>query len=142
MNLKFTDGTPMAVQALLSSLVLTDKTVRLIYGDCDTGADWLEESDVVGTIGHSTGVAIPLICREGAGYGSAVLTNCILRVIDVSTGADLYRHEKYSEPQLQIVGVPTGFEIQNLIGQTIAFYSSKRGATRWLNFITGRRSTR
>lgn len=77
--------------------------VRLILGDTVTGRIWLDEHDVVGRIGRSMGtLKVPLLIEPGADGGSAILTACLLAIIDWGSGEFLFRHPKYHAPALLI----------------------------------------
>lgn len=77
--------------------------VRLILGDTATGRTWLDEHDVVGRIGRSTGtLKVPLLIEPGADGGIAILTACLLAIIDWERGKFLFRHPRYRAPDLLI----------------------------------------
>jgi hypothetical protein len=77
--------------------------VRLILGDTSTGRCWLEEYDVIGRIGRSTGaLKVPLLIEADEIYGGAILTNCLLRIVEWNSGQDLYRHPAFRVPDLSI----------------------------------------
>ena len=80
-----------------------DTKVRLIQGDTETGRTWLDEHDVVGRIGRSAGaLKVPLLIEPGADGGTAILTACLLAIIDWGSGEFLYRHPRYRAPDLLI----------------------------------------
>jgi hypothetical protein len=99
----FDPGTDPKVARALEKCRRDRSQVRLIQGDTATGRSWLDEHDVVGRIGRSTGtLKVPLLIEPGADGGTAILTDCLLRVIDWASGADLYRHPAYRTPDLSI----------------------------------------
>lgn len=112
MKTTYHKDTPQALQRVLNKAREHITLVRLIYGETTTGKPWLEENDVVGFIGRSTGtVQVPLIIEalidnmgeiSKADGGPQLLDHCILRVIDCHTGRDLYRHAKYQLPKLDM----------------------------------------
>ena len=51
----FDPGTDAKAARVLESCRTRERKVRLILGDTSTGEPWLEEHDVVGRIGRSTG---------------------------------------------------------------------------------------
>lgn len=74
-----------------------------MQGHTATGRCWLDEHDVVGRIGRSTGMMkVPLLIEAGADGGVAILTSCLLRRIDWESGRDLSRHPAYRAPDLTI----------------------------------------
>ncbi|MBB4844370.1 hypothetical protein HNP55_002906 [Paucibacter oligotrophus] len=77
--------------------------VRLILGDTATARTWLDEHDVVGRIGRSTGtLKVPLLIEPGADGGIAILTAYLLAIIDWESGEFLFRHPRYRAPDLLI----------------------------------------
>ncbi len=99
----YSHDTPKEVQRILNKYMNSSDKIRIFYGDVKTGRDWLEECDTVGTVGRSTGVMkIPLLMKEDDNYGASILDACIVRIIDVETSTELYRHEKYQLPDLEL----------------------------------------
>jgi hypothetical protein len=96
--------TPDAVIHVLEVARQLGYTVRVFYGDPATGRDWMEQYDVTGRIGRSTGpVRVPLLLHNSRSRGGgAILTNCILRVLWKDSRG--YRHEwrveNYQKPDL------------------------------------------
>ena len=103
----FDPGTCPEVIKALESCRKTRCQVRLVYGDTKSGQSWFDEFDVVGRIGRSTGwLKVPLLIEAGEAGGAAILTACLLRIIDWQSGAALYTHSSYRAPDLRLV--PTG----------------------------------
>ena len=81
--------------------------IRLHYGDTKTGKDWMDEYDVRGTIGKSTGQnPIPLLIQttRSAG-GGAILDSCIVRMVSIdkrNKGTILYQHPKWKPAKFLI----------------------------------------
>ena len=99
----FDPGTERKAATVLESCRRTGNKVRLILGNTVTGEPWLNEHDVVGTIGRSSGhLKIPLLMENGESYGGAILTTCLLTLIDWRSGRTLYRHAAYREPDLSL----------------------------------------
>ena len=100
----FDPGTPEAVRRILERYRQSGDTLRVVLGDPDTGRDWHEENDVVGRVGRSTGsMKVPLLIEDAADGGAAILTRCVVRLIDWKTQRELYVHSKYKLPELAIV---------------------------------------
>jgi hypothetical protein len=98
----FTPGTPRKVCQILESYRQSDRVLRLFMGDKVTGRDWMEENDVVGRIGRSTGSQkVPLLIEPGERGGPAILTDSIVRLMDAD-GTELYRHASYQPPHLTL----------------------------------------
>ncbi|WP_421884218.1 hypothetical protein [Methylibium sp.] len=103
----FDPGTSPEVIRALEACRKTRCQVRLIYGDTRSGQSWFDEFDVVGRIGRSTGwLKVPLLIEAGDIGGGAILTACLLCIINWQTGAALYTHPAYQVPDLRLV--PTG----------------------------------
>ena len=99
----FDPGTDPKAAAVLESRRQTGGKVRLVLGDTGTGEPWLNEYDVVGKIGRSGGsLKVPLLVEEGESGGGAILTACMLNIIDWKSGRTLYRHPAYREPELSL----------------------------------------
>lgn len=77
--------------------------LRLFYGDRNTGRDWMEENDLMGKIGRSTGtLQIPLLIAEGEYGGPGILDSCIVRILDADTRELLYQQKNYHLPDMEI----------------------------------------
>jgi len=103
----FDPHTEPAVRRVLETCRLAGTPVRLILGNPRTGQSWLDEHDVVGTIGRSTGgLKVPLLVPRGEHGGGAILTANVLGIVDWTSGKALYRHPGFLAPDLLIQ--PTG----------------------------------
>ncbi len=99
----FDPGTPPEVARVLESCRNAGNKVRLVLGDPSTGESWLDEYDVVGIIGRSTGtLKVPLLVEDGENGGGAILTACVLCIIDWRSGRVWFRHSAYQTPELGI----------------------------------------
>ena len=99
----FDPGTDAQVAKVLESSRTRERKVRLVLGDTRSGEPWLEEHDVVGRIGRSTGtLKVPLLIEAGEHGGSAILCACLLAIVDWTSGDFLYRHDAYREADLTI----------------------------------------
>jgi len=99
----FDPGTDPKAAAVLESRRQTGGKVRLVMGNTFTGEPWLNEYDVVGKIGRSGGsLKVPLLIEDGESGGGAILTACVLNIIDWKSGRTLYRHSLYREPDLSL----------------------------------------
>lgn len=95
------EETPDEVVKILETARQSGAILRVFYGDTATGRDWLEENDVKGRIGRSTGrIKIPLLVAPRANGGPALLDNCIVKIMQ---GASmLYQHPSYYMPVLTL----------------------------------------
>lgn len=99
----FDPGTDPEAATVLESRRRTCGKVRLVLGDTHTGEPWLNEYYVVGKIGRSSGsLKVPLLVEVGESGGGAILTACVLNIIDWKSGRTLYRHPAYREPDLSL----------------------------------------
>ena len=99
----FTRATDKKVKQQLESFRESGKMVRLFYGDRATGRDWCDEFDVVGRIGRSGGSQkVPLMIAQGERGGSAILTESIIRMMDVEWDCDVYRHPSYRVTEYRV----------------------------------------
>ena len=99
----FDPGTSPQVEKVLEACRRSNRKVRLVLGDTDTGESWLGEYDVVGSIGLSAGsLKVPLLVEDGESGGGAILTACVLAVIEWQSGRWLFRHAAYKHPDLDI----------------------------------------
>lgn len=138
--------TPAAVREILERYRRNGKQLRLFQGDTKTGRAWQEEFDVVGRISRSTGpLKVPLLVATGEDGGGAILTHCIVRILDVDTKRELYRHPTYSEPAYTTrQGQTKGYPVEVLAdNELVARFKSAPQAQKWIDFMQGKRmSTR
>jgi hypothetical protein len=140
----FDPGTDQKVLTLLEKYRLSGKMLRVFYGDPETGRDSCEEWDVVGCVGRSNGILkVPLLLVDGQDYGSALMTNRLVRIMDVVTNKDVYRHALYQDPSIQTVPLvdpklPDYSWAGLRDGVLIARFRSTYEAAQWEEFMTGR----
>lgn len=139
------EDTPEEVKRILEScLHQYDQRVRIFYGDTKTGRDWMEEYDVTGTIGRSTGTqpVLLLVNNRRSMGGGALLTHCIVRLL--VNGSELYRHPKYNQPELTIGPVVNeGYQSAAYEdGKLCAQFHTPQGAARWIEFMQGKRQSK
>lgn len=113
--------------------------IRLFYGDTKTGRDWLEENNIMGYVGRSTGlIKIPLLIhnrRSTGGHG--ILDHCIVKI--THRRQVIYQHPKY-----HIGGWTRGKDDHETYpwyfkreGETIARFKTYDESKRFRAFITG-----
>jgi len=132
-------STNALVVSILEKYMKTNTRVRLFLGDPETGEMWLEEHDVVGCIGRSTGdIKIPLLVgSKRSSGGSGVLDDCIIAI--KTKEAWVYKHDKYKMPAFDFKG-RDGAVLLN--GKVYANFRTESSAERWVNFMQGVRFTR
>lgn len=153
----FTPGTPRKVQSILERAYKDESgsILRIFTGDTQTGRDWCNEYDVIGHIGRSNGsTKVPLLIERlyspSRGYskahgGAAILTDCILRIIDVESCVELYRAANYQMPEFDIE-IDHGdkklpFKVKR-DKATQAAYATQEAAGEYIAFMQGFRVSR
>jgi hypothetical protein len=136
----FDPGTTPEAARVLERCRTAGNKVRLVLGDTATGESWLDEYDVVGTIGRSIGpLKVPLLIEEGENGGGAILTACLLCVIDWRNGKPVYRHPAYRVVDLAIT--PSGDDQRPWAvrrrDETVAQFSDIGKAAAYLAFMRG-----
>lgn len=140
----FTPGTDPNVAYILESARSSDQRLRIFLGDTETGRDWMEEFDVIGTIGRSTGaMKTPLLLNnKSSSGGGAILTDCIVKIVDVASKRTLYQHPKYQTPEISIAPC-SGFKDfsheATANGKTSGRFKSEAHAEAWRDFMLGTR---
>lgn len=141
--------TPAGVQLVLDAAMRSNHRLRIFTGDTVTGRDWMEEYDTIGRIGRSGGaMKVPLLVPKGDCGGPALLTHCIVRIINVTTGEEVYKHPKYHAPKMELAeaasydkaeGYTHCVKMENKDGEmeTCANFKSNAAAGHWLAFMNG-----
>ena len=139
------EKTSSRVATLLNNLSMSQQRVRLVYGDINTGKDWLEEYDVIGTVGRSTGTKqIPLLINNSRSLGGgAILDHCILKIVDVKSKCVLYQHEKYIKPEFTIqygTSAGHGYNYAVLCNNIVqANFKTEKQAKNYIDFMLCKR---
>ena len=142
------EKTPSRVATLLNNLSMSKQRIRLVYGDTNTGKDWLEEYDVIGTIGRSTGTKqVPLLIKNSRSTGGgAILDHCILKIVDVKSKRVLYQHEKYVAPKFTIkhgTSVGHGYNYAVLCNNIVqANFKTEKQAKNYIDFMLCKRMSK
>jgi len=120
--------------SILESARLTGKRLKVYLGDNKTGKDWKEETDRYIKIGRSAGsIKIPLaISSERSTGGGALLSHCIVKLVDTATNVVLYQHPKYKPLKFDIVKSDLPEYSHNLIinGELYSRHKTESGAKR------------
>lgn len=136
------EKTPSNLANLLNRLYTSNQRIRLVYGDTDTGKDWLEEYDVIGTLGRSTGKnKIPLLINNARSIGGgSILDHCILKIVDVKSKRVLYQHGKYITPKFKIGFLAiTGQYSVMIEGKVQATFKTEKQAQNYVDFMLCKR---
>lgn len=142
----FSFHTPLEVRDQLESVRVSRKNVRIFYGDSVTGKSWMDENDVYGKIGRSNGTfKIPLLIPPRQDGGCAVLTDCIVKIVEFSTKKGvvtpkvLYQHKSFQVPTLTIVeNEHPDYPVSVLANNSVhARFKTMAKATKWISFMNG-----
>ncbi len=141
----FAEGTSPKVIRVLEQCRNSGNTVRVWFGDPATGRDELSQFEVYGRSGRSGGtIRAPLLCTETYG-GGMIFTDRILRIVDVRSRKELYRHRKWHLPEIELRPNPDpstraeGYAVEALVeGRTYARFRDTADAAYWLAMMAGR----
>lgn len=114
--------------------------VRLFYGDTDSGRDWREENDVLGTIGRTLGpFKSPILIPKGKNGGTMVLERHLVKIMDADSRHTLWAHERYKAPVFSIRedGKPKFPFAVTMDGMTTCRFTSFAKAAAWVAFMAG-----
>ena len=146
--------TPKEVQDVINTLYQNKHRARFFYGDADTGKAWMGENDVCGTIGKSTGIKpIPLLINNTRSNGGvAILTHCIVKIVDIDTAKQrspynkgvLYQHPQFNNPaDRAFLQMPSDIEtyVANVLidNEVHARFRSSQSAQNYIDFMQGKR---
>ena len=140
----YREGTPRAVVRGLELARKTCKYIRLWYGDSKTGKAWVEENDVFGYVGSSTGpLKVPLLLENGTSCGGpSIMVDCIVKL--KVGGKVVYAHRQLDLGSFTVRELPR----RNQAGYTHAVdvdgieharFKSFVEALHWAEFMTGKR---
>jgi hypothetical protein len=138
----FDPGTPPSVVAHLEYARLHHRKLRLFFGDQTAGRCWLEENDVTGFIGRSMGpvrVPILLALRSSRG-GGAIMTRCIIRLIEANGQRELWRHQNFHLPEFQLREEQDQPKYRYAVhsdGACVARFITPQKRAQWLAFMRG-----
>lgn len=145
----FDARTPDIVQKVLETARKSQETMRIFCGDVTTGRDWMDEYDTIGRIGRSIGaMKSPLLIPKDDVGGPAILTHCIVRIVNVATGKEVYRHPTYHTPKMAVVNAASydviaghthSVTVENIDGvpEMYANFKSYEKAAHWVAFMAG-----
>lgn len=149
------EHTDPKVAAIIEDARIHGRRIRLFYGDTETGRDWMEEHDVMGTIGRSMGpVKIPiLMCNKRSMCGPGILDHCIVKIVDLRSGRKetggyvVWQHPKYKVPNLEMIShtdpnVPKYHYSVLRDGETVARFKKQKQAIRYMEFMRGDRNAK
>ena len=143
----FNENTCETVKTVLTDCYNKQCRIRIWYGDIDTGMSWLEEYDVVGTIGRSSGQAkIPLLIKNSRSVGGGgILCHCIIRIDVISSKRTIYKHPLFYVPTLGVYpnldeDTKTKYPFIVLKDNELqARFKSEKQAKNYIDFMLGNR---
>ena len=100
----FKEGTSLEVADVINEALKANRRLRFWFGDTETGKAWVEENDVIGYIGRSSGtVQIPLAVFSRRSFGGdALMTQAIVRIDDIAKKKTLHVHPKFSTGVIEV----------------------------------------
>jgi hypothetical protein len=128
------------VSKIIDRCIKNGTRVRLFYGDTNTGHEWGEENDVLGTIRRTTGpLKSPIMIPKGEHSGSKILEHCLLKIMDADTHSVLWVHKHYQTPAFAITEdhTPKLPFMATMNGQLKARFTSFAKAAAWVAFMSG-----
>jgi hypothetical protein len=145
----FDARTPAEVQQILEDARNSGDIMRVFVGDVQTGRDWLDEYDTIGRIGRSSDwMKLPQVVPNGQSEGPALLSECIVRIFNVTKGTEVYRHPTYHTPKMELAeaasydqadGYTHCVKMQCKDGnmESSCNFKSHAAASDWLAFMDG-----
>jgi len=146
-NMWFNIGTPDKVVEELEKAYVNHSKILYRYGDVVTGRDWMDEYDLCGIVGCSTGsIKIPLIIKTSRSRGGGgILTDCIVRLM--VNGREVYRNPNYKVPQFapeydsgELVTLPVKVKCKD--NDHVASFKTMQQAERYMAFMQCKRMMR
>lgn len=146
----YDERTPLKVRKALEDLRKAGDRTRAFFGDPKTGRDWLEEFDTIGYVRRSCGyMKTPqLVSGKREIGGPSLLTHCIVRLVNLETGEEVYTHPSYHRPpmfiekasaELQAMGYTHSVMVEEKPNEPEchANFHNLETAAHWLTFMTG-----
>lgn len=132
----FGEKTAQKVKDIIVNAIASKQRIRVFYGDISTGLCWLEEHDIIGTIGRSTGSQkIPLLLHKTTSMGGCPLLDEAIVKITIDKKV-VYQHPSFHIPKLTATGKDVLFEN----GTKQASFKSDADAVNYIAFMNGSRN--
>ena len=146
----FREDTPEEVKAVIQSLYENKHRARFFWGDLKTGLYWMDEYDVIGTVGKSIGEKpAALLVNNARSMGGGAITSSIVKIIDITArnmpynSGVLYKHPDFNNPadraEIEPSDLPEYAEVVTIDGEVYARFHKQGQAARWIEFIQGKR---
>ena len=142
----FSDKTNEKVKQVLTSCYNRKNRIRVVYGDVNTGISWLDDYEVLGYVGKSTGIKpIPLLINNSRSTGGGgILTDSILKIIDAKTKQVLFQNDKFIEPVLtkEISNYCDYLYDVRYNGELVARFKTEKQANNYIDFMQCKRMSK
>lgn len=139
-NTTYHSETPAAVVQILENKRQSGERIRIFYGDRQTGKDWKEEWETIGSIGRSTGSQkIPLLIKTSRSLGGGSISDhCIVKI--QSNRTTLYSHPTYHLGEMGVTETPEAEYKYHVFfdGTERAAFKTEPKMQRYIDFITGK----
>lgn len=136
----FKKDTRVGVKKVIDRLIHTGEKVRVFYGNPKTGKSSMDEFDMIGEVGRSTGtLKVPVLLSESDGFGAPMQDDMIIRIIRMSDHKNLYKHPGFHVPEMKIIeGEHPQFKVSVMVeGQVAARFKNLGKACKWIAFMAG-----
>lgn len=138
----FSFGTPLEVRRVLENCREHGNRIRIWYGNALTGESTLDEFDIQGRVGRSTGLTkVPLLLRNATSSGGgSILTSIVVRIDDISSRQTLYKHPLFNLPGMSVTARRDngGYDVVNPDSlEVFAQFPSPEKAQNWIDFQQG-----
>ena len=139
----FSDNINEKVKQVLTSCYNRKNRVRIVYGDVTTGKSYLDEDEILGYVGKSTGVKpIPLLINNSRSFGGgSILTGSILKIIDTQSKRVLFQHENCVMPILTKEISSHNDYLYDVIynGELVVRFKTEKQANNYIDFMQCKR---
>ena len=137
-GVSFYEGTNEKVINILLDAMKHKDRIRVFFGDAESGADWCEAYDTIGTIGLSMGPnKVPLLIHSIRSMGGdAIATDSIVKI--TRNKKVIYQHPKYN-CNIKIDG---DYIVDNN-GKNVSYFCTKdeNKRKRFFEFLKGERNS-
>ena len=139
----FSDNTNDRVKQVLTSCYNRKNRIRIVYGDTETGISWLDEYEILGYVGKSTGIKpVALLINNSRSFGGgSILTGSILKIIDTKTKQVMFQHENYIIPILtKEISSHCDYKYDVMHnGELVARFKTEKQANNYIDFMQCKR---
>ena len=127
----YTIETPQSIINVLENARSKGTRIKITFGDIKTGKNWNDEYNTIGRVGRSTGnYKIPLLIKTTRSFGGgAILTDCIIKIVDAKSKIILYKASNFKEQKI-IIGKSDLIEYSHAIYIDNEIYSRHKSERR------------